>query len=323
MQYSDLVQQMGITQHSWPSARPPSDSERQLEKPILPVRAKGARRRATFIGVSRSGARGRWRAQLCAAGKIVHLGTFETEEDAARAWDRAAIAERGRTALTNFDIDEDLELCACSAVGQSLAPGGPSSLAMRASDLSGDETAAEDEELDRRDGGAAHVDTKAKRGRGTIDFLLNDDDQPANKRRPAPAARAPSAGSPTSTTRLRVQPAAQAPMPAVVSPTPVRATMPPSRAGFSPSPSTVSITHKTAFEGFGHGQLGQQAVGAGIVGVPRSELVAMPVAMPVAPLIKPPVPLILPLPQSFGAGGSTLQQLFMVYAQSNALGTRK
>mmetsp|Transcript_32041 Transcript_32041/g.78618 ORF Transcript_32041/g.78618 Transcript_32041/m.78618 type:complete len:346 (-) Transcript_32041:246-1283(-) len=106
MQYSDLVQQMGITQHSWPSARPPSDSERQLEKPILPVRAKGARRRATFIGVSRSGARGRWRAQLCTGGRTIHLGTFSTQEEAARAWDLAVVAERGNKAHTNFDIKE-------------------------------------------------------------------------------------------------------------------------------------------------------------------------------------------------------------------------
>ena len=58
---------------------------------------------------------GRWCARiggLLGPKKKTHLGTFETGEEAAEAYDRAAIILRGRDAVTNFNLDEYGELLA-------------------------------------------------------------------------------------------------------------------------------------------------------------------------------------------------------------------
>lgn len=52
-------------------------------------------------GVSREPS-GRYRARIEIAGKGVSLGTFDTAEDAARAYDAAAIARFGEFAATNY-----------------------------------------------------------------------------------------------------------------------------------------------------------------------------------------------------------------------------
>ena len=54
----------------------------------------------------------RWEASLWLAGKQMYLGGFVAEEDAARAYDLAALACKGLTVPTNF---------AASQYGQSLA----------------------------------------------------------------------------------------------------------------------------------------------------------------------------------------------------------
>jgi hypothetical protein len=64
----------------------------------------------------------RWQAAINSGGKYLYLGSFVLEDDAARAFDRAAIKLRNKKAKLNFAYDDyvgagGLRLCAGSGQG--------------------------------------------------------------------------------------------------------------------------------------------------------------------------------------------------------------
>lgn len=64
------------------------------------------------IGFTRVRPNGKgWSAAITAPnGKVEHLGTYATKEDAARAYDRKAIEYEGKCARTNFPLDDYADL---------------------------------------------------------------------------------------------------------------------------------------------------------------------------------------------------------------------
>lgn len=73
----------------------------------LTNRGMNRRNSSGFRGVCRSDGCESWRAQLSVQGKSLHLGNFPTPEEAARAYDAAAIEYRGEYTLLNFPEEVD------------------------------------------------------------------------------------------------------------------------------------------------------------------------------------------------------------------------
>lgn len=72
----------------------------------LRVELLDSKRSHSFRGVSLHRLTRRWEASLWLAGKQLYLGGFEQQEDAARAYDLAALACKGNAAITNFPAEE-------------------------------------------------------------------------------------------------------------------------------------------------------------------------------------------------------------------------
>ncbi|XP_057454050.1 AP2-like ethylene-responsive transcription factor At1g16060 [Lotus japonicus] len=65
-----------------------------------------------YRGVARHHHNGRWEARIgrVSGNKYLYLGTYATQEEAAIAYDRAAIKYRGLNAITNFDLSRYIKL---------------------------------------------------------------------------------------------------------------------------------------------------------------------------------------------------------------------
>jgi hypothetical protein len=78
-----------------------TDSQNQANKGK--IRVKGKRGTSQYKGVFWDKARSAWATSITVNKRTRHLGRFSTEEEAARAYDRAAIAAWGEFARLNFE----------------------------------------------------------------------------------------------------------------------------------------------------------------------------------------------------------------------------
>jgi hypothetical protein len=74
-------------------------------------RAKKKNTSSQYIGVHLNKSSGRWIAQIRIDGKGTHLGSFDSEIDAAKAYDEAAIKHRGVFARLNFPEEKATTPC--------------------------------------------------------------------------------------------------------------------------------------------------------------------------------------------------------------------
>ena len=66
-------------------------------------------RTSQFMGVGSSNRKNQWQARILVHGKVTHLGYYETEEEAAKVYDRVSLALHGIQAQTNFAVSNYTE----------------------------------------------------------------------------------------------------------------------------------------------------------------------------------------------------------------------
>lgn len=71
-----------------------------------------ARGRSQYRGVTKHHQQGKWEARIgrLAGNKYSYLGTFDSPEEAARAYDAAAVKFKGKKAMTNFPISNYIDI---------------------------------------------------------------------------------------------------------------------------------------------------------------------------------------------------------------------
>ncbi len=74
-------------------------------------RRRGGRRDTPFYGVYHLGRSGRWQASLRVSGKLLHLGVFETPEEAAVVYDAAVRSHGLDRRRLNFAVPVEVETC--------------------------------------------------------------------------------------------------------------------------------------------------------------------------------------------------------------------
>ena len=89
------------------------DNRKQNLSPITSTEIQGARIKqgryvcSRYKGVRRPGRMKRWQARIAKEGKLVLIGRFDTEEEAARAYDKVAREMFGKYAMLNFPVPGD------------------------------------------------------------------------------------------------------------------------------------------------------------------------------------------------------------------------
>ena len=68
-------------------------------------RGKQSNNKSGYKGVSIHNRGNKFRAQIKAEGKLIHLGVFETAEDAAKVYDQKALELHGEFSVLNFPIE--------------------------------------------------------------------------------------------------------------------------------------------------------------------------------------------------------------------------